>query len=117
MDVRTNVLKALEEARNKQVIGKSFAAKLTLYPENEVKELLESLNANLGQIFIVSKFEMKEGKGEYEFNNLSIDYNEYKTKDGFPKIPYHRESRRSEGMVTLTLNDIKSPFERLPVIK
>jgi len=73
MDVRTNVLKALEEGRNKQVIGKSFAAKLTLYPENEVKELLESLNANLGQIFIVSKFEMKEGKGEYEFNNLSID--------------------------------------------
>lgn len=72
-DVRTNVLKALEEARNKQVIGKSFAAKLTLYPENDVKELLESMNANLGQIFIVSKFEMKEGKGEYVFNNLSID--------------------------------------------
>ncbi|MBT4950611.1 MAG: FAD-dependent oxidoreductase [Pelagibacteraceae bacterium] len=47
---------------------------------------------------------------EMNFNNLSIDYNEYKTKDGFPKIPYHRESRRSEGMVTLTLNDIKSPY-------
>jgi len=73
MAVRDNVLKALEEARNKQVIGKSFAAKLTLYPEGEVKELLNNLNANLGQIFIVSQFEMKEGKGEYKFTNLSID--------------------------------------------
>ena len=73
MTIRDNVLKALEEARNKQVIGKSFAAKLTLYPEGEVKELLNSLNANLGQIFIVSQFEMKEGSGEYKFTNLSID--------------------------------------------
>ena len=73
MDVRTNILKALEEARIKQVIGKSFAAKLTLYPKGEVKELLESMNANLGQIFIVSQFEMKEGTGEYSFNNLTID--------------------------------------------
>ena len=47
MMVRDNVLKALEEARNNKVIGKSFNAKLTLYPENEVKELLESMNANL----------------------------------------------------------------------
>jgi hypothetical protein len=44
------------------------------------------------------------------YTNLSIDYDEYQTKDGFPVIPYHRESRRSEGMVTLTLNDIKSPY-------
>ncbi len=73
MQVRDNVLKALEEARNKQVIGKSFGAKLTLYPEGDVKELLESLNVNLGQIFIVSQFEIKTGEGEYKFNNLSID--------------------------------------------
>ncbi len=73
MVVRDDVLKALEAARNKQVIGKSFNAKLTLYPQGETKELLESLNANLGQIFIVSQFEMKEGLGEYQFTNLSID--------------------------------------------
>ena len=47
---------------------------------------------------------------EMNYNNLSIDYDEYQTKDGFPLIPYHRESRRSNGMVTLTLNDIKSPY-------
>jgi len=73
MLVRDNVLKALEVARNEKVIGKSFNAKLTLYPEGKVKELLESMNANLGQMFIVSQFEMKKGKGTYEFNNLSID--------------------------------------------
>ena len=61
MKVRENVLKALEEARNNKVIGKSFNAKLTLYPKGEVKELLESLQINLGQVFIVSQFEMKDG--------------------------------------------------------
>ena len=47
---------------------------------------------------------------EMGFSNLSIDYDEYPSKDGFPLIPYHRESRRSKGKVTLTLNDIKSPY-------
>ncbi len=73
MEVRDNILKALEEARNEKVIGKSFNAKLTLYPEGEVKELLSNMNTNLGQIFIVSQFEIKEGTGKYKFNNLTID--------------------------------------------
>lgn len=73
MAVRDNVLKALEEARNNKVIGKSFNAKLTLYPTGEVKELLESLSINLQQVFIVSQFEIKEGTGEFTFTDLSID--------------------------------------------
>ena len=73
MVVKDNVLKALEIARNEKIIGKSFNAKLTIYPQGEVKTLLNSMKANLGQIFIVSQFEMKDGKGMYEFNNLSID--------------------------------------------
>ncbi len=73
LGVRDNVLKALEEARNEKVIGKSFNALLTLYPTGSVKELLESMNANLGQIFIVSQFEIKEGTGKYKFNDLTID--------------------------------------------
>ncbi|MBU1020836.1 MAG: class I tRNA ligase family protein, partial [Firmicutes bacterium] len=71
--VRDNVLKALEEARNNKVIGKSFNAKLILYPNAETKALLNSLNANLGQIFIVSQFEISEGTGEFVFPTLSID--------------------------------------------
>jgi len=73
MDVRDDVLKALEEARNNKVIGKSLNAKLIIYPNNEIKELLSSLNANLGQLFIVSQFEISEGVGEFTFPNLSID--------------------------------------------
>ncbi len=72
MKVRSNVLKALEEARNAKVIGKSFQAHLKLYPSAEVKELLESIE-NLQQILIVSKLDILEGKGEYEFENLSVD--------------------------------------------
>jgi hypothetical protein len=49
---------------------------------------------------------------EMGFSNLSLDYDQYPTKDGFPLIPYHRESRRSKGKVTLTLNDIKSPYSQ-----
>ncbi|MCF7925961.1 MAG: isoleucine--tRNA ligase [Candidatus Izimaplasma sp.] len=73
MAIRSNVLKALETARDEKVIGKSFDSKLTLYPEGDVKELLQSLPIDLGQVFIVSQFEMKEGTGKYTFDNLSID--------------------------------------------
>ncbi|MEC9484303.1 MAG: isoleucine--tRNA ligase [Candidatus Izemoplasma sp.] len=73
MKIRDNVLKALETARNNKVIGKSFNAKLTLYPEGDTKTFLEGLDVNLGQVFIVSQFEMAEGTGEYTFDELSID--------------------------------------------
>ncbi len=54
--LRNDVLKALEEARNEKIIGKSFSAELTLYPTQETKELIDTLKFNLGQVFIVSKF-------------------------------------------------------------
>ncbi|HJF19715.1 MAG TPA: isoleucine--tRNA ligase [Enterococcus columbae] len=54
MDFRDNVLKALENARNEKLIGKSMEAKVTIYPSEQVRVLLESLNANLSQILIVS---------------------------------------------------------------
>ncbi|EOT42028.1 isoleucine--tRNA ligase [Enterococcus columbae] len=54
MDFRDKVLKALENARNEKLIGKSMEAKVTIYPSEQVRVLLESLNANLPQILIVS---------------------------------------------------------------
>ena len=71
MKIRTNILKALEEARNAKVIGKSFQAHLTIYPNAEVRELLESIE-NLQQILIVSKIDLAEGTGDYEFDSLSV---------------------------------------------
>ena len=53
--VRDVVLKALEEARNAKVIGKSFEAHVTLYPSQEVADLLAQLEANVAQLFIVSQ--------------------------------------------------------------
>jgi len=55
MDLRDNILKANEVARENKVIGKDFEAKLTLYVTDGVKELLDSLNADLRQILVASE--------------------------------------------------------------
>ncbi|MCM2674804.1 isoleucine--tRNA ligase [Alkalicoccobacillus plakortidis] len=54
MALRDDVLKALEEARNAKVIGKSLTSALTLYASGETRELLESAG-ELEKLFIVSK--------------------------------------------------------------
>lgn len=55
MSFRANVLKAIEEARNNKIIGKSLNAKLTIHPTEETKELLSSIKSDLKTIFIVSE--------------------------------------------------------------
>lgn len=47
---------------------------------------------------------------ELGFDHLGIDYDQFPTGDGFPLMPYHRESRRIVGEVTLTINDIAAPY-------
>ncbi|MGE8079283.1 isoleucine--tRNA ligase [Peribacillus loiseleuriae] len=58
LDLRDDVLKALEEARNQKVIGKSLNAKVTVYVDEKEKALLNSIEEKLEQLFIVSKFEV-----------------------------------------------------------
>ncbi|MFT4413488.1 isoleucine--tRNA ligase [Fredinandcohnia humi] len=58
MELRDDVLKALETARNEKVIGKSLAASITLYPNAKTQELLSSVEENMHQLFIVSGFEI-----------------------------------------------------------
>jgi isoleucyl-tRNA synthetase len=58
MTLRDDVLKALEVARNEKVIGKSLSASIVLYPTDKTKALLESVEENLKQLFIVSGFEI-----------------------------------------------------------
>jgi isoleucyl-tRNA synthetase len=58
MKLRDDVLKALEEARNEKVIGKSLTAKVSLYVNEQTKALLDSISENLKQLFIVSGFEV-----------------------------------------------------------
>jgi len=74
MSVRESVLKALEEARAEKIIGKSFNAKLVLYPKGKTIDLFRKINVNLQQIFIVSQLEIKsQGYGTFVGDDLSID--------------------------------------------
>lgn len=57
--LREVVTKALEEARNKKVIGHSLAAAVTIYAEEEWLDMLQKTPA-LEKIFIVSKVTINE---------------------------------------------------------
>ncbi|MDH6364453.1 isoleucyl-tRNA synthetase [Enterococcus sp. PF1-24] len=54
MGFRDKVLKALEEARNEKLIGKSLEAKVTIYPNEQVSALFMAVNTDLAQLLIVS---------------------------------------------------------------
>ena len=65
MELRSDVLKALEIARNDKIIGKSMVARVTLKPTDKVKELISKLDIDLKKVFIVAKLvitdELNEG--------------------------------------------------------
>ncbi|WML43632.1 isoleucine--tRNA ligase [Neobacillus sp. PS3-40] len=73
MKLRNDVLKALEEARNEKVIGKSLTAKVTLYVNENTRELLESVQESLTQLFIVSGFEVAGTYEEAPENAIKLD--------------------------------------------
>lgn len=75
MNLRDDVLKALEDARNKKLIGKSFEAAVTIYPDKETKAMLDDLDADFRQILIVSKLTIADGEvpeNAEKLNNASI---------------------------------------------
>ncbi|WP_297989074.1 isoleucine--tRNA ligase [Anoxybacillus sp.] len=56
MELRDEVLKALEVARNEKLIGKSLTAHVVLYPTDETKALIDSIKEDMKQLLIVSAF-------------------------------------------------------------
>lgn len=64
--VRDIVNKALEEARNEKVIGKSFEAEVTIYANEYYYNLLNTPNVNIEQILIVSKLVIKKATSDLE---------------------------------------------------
>lgn len=75
MNLRNDVLKALEDARNKKLIGKSFEAAVTIYPDKETKAMFDDLDADFRQILIVSKLTIADGEAPEDaekLNNASI---------------------------------------------
>jgi isoleucyl-tRNA synthetase len=59
VEIRDEVLKALEEARREKVIGQSLAAALDIYPSKEVAEALSGCR-DLKELFIVSQVNVHE---------------------------------------------------------
>jgi len=49
---------------------------------------------------------------ELGFNTYGLTDDEFPTDDGFPLIPYHRESRRIHGITTLTVNHVAQPYDQ-----
>lgn len=62
-EVRTDVQKALELARNEKIIGKPLEASVTLYADGELYDFLKSLEAQLPEIFITSYVAVENGEG------------------------------------------------------
>jgi isoleucyl-tRNA synthetase len=60
MVLRTKAQKALEEARNEKIIGKSLEAHLTIYVSEPVSALLASLDSDIAQLLIVSQLTITE---------------------------------------------------------
>ncbi|WP_431799470.1 isoleucine--tRNA ligase [Halobacillus andaensis] len=73
MEVRDDVLKALEEARNEKVIGKSLDAQITIVPKDDnTRTILQSIS-NLHQLLIVSHAQLKEEhKGAKEYDHVKV---------------------------------------------
>ncbi len=63
-DIRTDVQKALELARNEKIIGKPLEAKVILHADGELFDFLKREEAALPEIFITSAVEIKNGEGE-----------------------------------------------------
>ena len=64
-EIRTDVQKALELARNEKIIGKPLEAKITLHADGELADFLKSEVDALPEIFITSAVEVADGKGEF----------------------------------------------------
>lgn len=75
MTIRSDILKALEMARNEKIIGKSLVAKLTFKPTQEVKNLLDTLKISFAKVFIVS-----------EYNLTTDEIDGYQTESGIIKV-------------------------------
>lgn len=71
--IKDDVYKALEEARNEKIIGKSLEAKVFLNIRDEDKETLKPILTNLKQLFIVSDVVLTpEELTKYEYCSVKV---------------------------------------------
>ncbi len=71
--IKDDVYKALEEARNEKIIGKSLEAKVYLHLREEDKETLKPILPNLKQLLIVSDVVMSaEDLTKYDYCGVKV---------------------------------------------
>lgn len=70
--------------------------------EDRLKELTKAKEQTLRFIYFIQH--------QLGFKHFGLADDEYPTKDRFPLIPYHRESRRVKGLVRMDVNHIAQPF-------
>jgi len=90
---------------NWPIYGNDYYVNLIeLSDEERTKELKKAKSRTLHYVYYL--------QNELGFRNLGIADDVYPTLDGLPFIPYHRESRRIQGIVQFTINDIAKPFSQ-----
>ncbi|MBQ8994969.1 MAG: class I tRNA ligase family protein [Oscillospiraceae bacterium] len=74
LDVRSDVMKATENARVEKVIGSNLDAAITLYAHGEVYEFLGNVLEDLPSVLIASEVILKsDGEGAFQGNGFSVD--------------------------------------------
>lgn len=73
IEVRDEVLKALEEARNAKTIGKSLEAKVTIYADQDVLDLLNEDAKQFAQSCIVSQLVIAGSKDSAPSDALVLE--------------------------------------------
>jgi isoleucyl-tRNA synthetase len=71
-EVRDEVLKSLEEARNEKMIGSSLEAKVVLTVDEKAFRFLEKYADQLRYIFIVSQVELKDAGDQFGFSYSEV---------------------------------------------
>lgn len=74
-----------------------------LSPEEREVELEKAKQTTLRFVYYLQH--------ELGYKHLGLAENEYPTSDQLPLIPYHRESRRFQGLVTFILPHVKTPYQ------
>ncbi len=81
-----------------------YANTLDETPKNRCRAFDKAKQHTLAFIYFI--------QNDLGYKNIGLADDEFPTKDRLPFIPYHRESRRTEGLVTLTVNHILKPFDQ-----
>ena len=90
---------------NWPINGNDYYANMVEMSENERQEAIKGAKAvTLRFVYFLQT--------ELGFKNFGLADDEYPTADKLPLIPYHRESRRIDGLVKMNVNHIEKPFSQ-----